>query len=83
MNDTASLDAVTLVFRHISTSITNATDVGRIQVIRDKSTVVESRDALSDVIFGIVGALQAIVADLGAAIEKSLDFFNTCELHCV
>ncbi|KAJ4155859.1 hypothetical protein LMH87_001084 [Akanthomyces muscarius] len=80
VNDTASFDAVTLVFQHMSASIANATDFGKLQVTRARPTVVESRDAISDIVFGIVGALQAIVADLSTAIEESLDFFNTSEI---
>lgn len=77
MNGTTAIDAVTLVFQHMSARITEATDISKVQKLDDG--VIGSRDGVSDIVFGIVGAVQAIVADLSTAIGKSLDFFNHCK----
>ncbi|KAJ3491825.1 hypothetical protein NLG97_g5521 [Lecanicillium saksenae] len=66
--------------QHIIASVKNATDVGASTPMGSLNTNLEGRDVISDVVFGIFDAIQAIVADLGIVILKALDFFNHSEV---
>lgn len=73
------MDAVGSVMNRMISNIEKTTAAGASNKLVGGAIDLERRDIISDIVFGLVGAVQAIVADLGSAIGAVLNFFNRCE----